>query len=379
MLIPPDDPLQEARLVPPPPRLGPPRFVRPVRVDPTGVAGPTSAQVRGKRWRRSGRGWALPSDTVFDQPAQRIVEAAAGLGPGEAVTGWGSIHLAGARYFDGTTTIARATLPVRLLVSWDRRCGSGVSLSRATLSPEEVVLRHGVPCTNVHRALLDELCATRDLRDAVVLVDMVLHAELTSLARFSAYLAAVPRRRGLRMARRAVAMAVEGAESPRETVMRLVWVLDAGLPRPLCNVTVFDLRGKFVARPDLLDPVRGVVGEYDGENHQDTRRRRKDIDREARLRNVGLELFTFVAGELHAREAAARRMLSAVERARRSAHPRRWTLEPPGKGPDSLDDRLRLREVMTEFTRGKAALAALQGDTPSSPASPAGRQHPPKP
>ncbi|QIX25499.1 hypothetical protein ncot_02020 [Nocardioides sp. JQ2195] len=371
--IPPEDPLQEARLVPPPPRLDPPRFVPPVRLDSTGAAGPTRSQARGKKWRRCGHGWVVEDHGEIDQPAQRIVEAAVGLSPGEAVTGWCSIHLARARYFDGATTIRRTNLPVRVLVGWDRRSSEAATYSRAALSRDEIVLRHGIPCTNIHRALLDELCVTSDIRDAVVLVDMVLHAELTSLNRFEAYLAGAPRRRGLRMARRAVALAVEGSESPRETLMRLVWVLDAGLPQPLCNRSVHDLSGRFVARPDLLSSEFGVVGEYDGENHRETRRRRRDIDREAKMRNLGLEVFSFVAGELHDREAAARRMLGAVARARRSRLPRRWSTEPIGPGPDSLDDRLRLREVMTKFVRGEVALADLLRETPASPASPAAR------
>lgn len=91
------------------------------------------------------------------------------------------------------------------------------------------------------------------------------------------------------------------------------------------------------------------------------------------MRNLGLEVFSFVAGELHDREAAARRMLGAVARARRSRLPRRWSTEPIGPGPDSLDDRLRLREVMTKFVRGEVALADLLRETPASPASPAAR------
>ena len=38
-------------------------------------------------------------------------------------------------------------------------------------------------------------------------------------------------------------------------------------PRPLCNVPVFDRFGQHIGTPDLLDPVAGVVGEYDGALH----------------------------------------------------------------------------------------------------------------
>ena len=46
--------------------------------------------------------------------------------------------------------------------------------------------------------------------------------------------------------------------------MRLVWRLDAGCPWPLCNAPVFDLAGELLGVPDLIDPVHGVYGEYDG-------------------------------------------------------------------------------------------------------------------
>ena len=35
--------------------------------------------------------------------------------------------------------------------------------------------------------------------------------------------------------------------------MVLVWVLDAGLDPPLCNREVFDLDGRLIGVPDLLD------------------------------------------------------------------------------------------------------------------------------
>ena len=45
--------------------------------------------------------------------------------------------------------------------------------------------------------------------------------------------------------------------------MRLVWVLDAGLPAPLVNQHVGDERGRLLGKADIFDPVAGVFGEYD--------------------------------------------------------------------------------------------------------------------
>ena len=57
--------------------------------------------------------------------------------------------------------------------------------------------------------------------------------------------------------------------------MRLVWVMDAGLPTPLCNEPVFSLDGQLLGYPDLFDPEAGSVGEYDGADHKDGKRHRE--------------------------------------------------------------------------------------------------------
>src|SRR3954447_802486 len=67
--------------------------------------------------------------------------------------------------------------------------------------------------------------------------------------------------------RAALDLASEDSRSPNETRMRLVWVLDAGLPVPAVNQPVYDLDGRLLGVADLLDVAAGVVGEYDGEDH----------------------------------------------------------------------------------------------------------------
>lgn len=59
----------------------------------------------------------------------------------------------------------------------------------------------------------------------------------------------------------------ENAWSPMEVEMYHHWTVLAGCPPPLVNVPVFDLAGRHLATPDLLDPVTGVAGEYAGAVH----------------------------------------------------------------------------------------------------------------
>ena len=112
--------------------------------------------------------------------------------------------------------------------------------------------------------------------------------------------------------------------------MRLVWVIDARLPPPLCNKPLFDLRGKLLGYPDLFDPVAGVVGEYDGTDHTRQDRRKSDAAREELFRDHGLEYFDLVRGDLADTERVVRRMHGARSRAKfLPPDQRKWTLEPP--------------------------------------------------
>ena len=112
--------------------------------------------------------------------------------------------------------------------------------------------------------------------------------------------------------------------------MRLVWVLDARLPVPLCNQPVFSLNGDLLGYPDLFDPVAGLVGEYDGADHLRDDRRSRDRTREERFRDHGLEYVAVVRGELNRVALVVRRLRAAYSRALFLPSDRcRWTLEEP--------------------------------------------------
>lgn len=67
-------------------------------------------------------------------------------------------------------------------------------------------------------------------------------------------------------------------------------MLDAGYPHPLVNRPVFDRNGQLLAIADLLDPVSGTVGEYDGAEHRKAGRHSGDVGREDWSRRHGLEV-----------------------------------------------------------------------------------------
>ena len=85
--------------------------------------------------------------------------------------------------------------------------------------------------------------------------------------------------------------------------MRVLWQLQMGSRPLLCNRPIFDADGNHLFTPDLLDPVAGIVGEYDGADHRVVDRRRTDLDRiEREARELGSRLG--LAGVTAAREGA---------------------------------------------------------------------------
>lgn len=303
-------------------------LVRPVPVDPSGQEGPTRKQARGPHWRTTSPGLFVPA-TMSDEPVeQRIVEAHAHAGERSVVTGWAALRLHGSGFADGLARDGRTRLPVPVATNGERRAPSpGLLLVRLRVPEDEVVVRHGVRCAVVERALFDEMRRLRDPGEMAVAVGSVCAADLTSVPRMRRYAAGRRWYRDVRTVVAALEMSVEDCRSPQEDRFRLIWEYDAAWGRPLCNRPVLDECGRLVAVPDLLDVDRGVVGEYAGADHRDIDRHESDIAREAALRGVGLEYVEVVARDLRDPPKVVARMQEAEQRALLLT--RRWQVGPP--------------------------------------------------
>ena len=110
-------------------------------------------------------------------------------------------------------------------------------------------------------------CAELDLVDAVAAGDWLLHLGRCSYDDLRRAVAA-HRGTGAPAARRAVRLVRGGAESSRETLVRLMLAL-AGLPEPRCNLGV-GTAGALIGRGDLVYVEFGLVVEYDGRQHADS-------------------------------------------------------------------------------------------------------------
>ena len=308
----------------------PDNLVAPVPVDPTGKRGPTKRQASGKRFRQTSAGLYVPSDVDETVVEQRIYEQAHRIRSGGAVGGWAALRWRGAAYFNGVSMTGEPR-PVPLVVgNHPLRSDPRVHIDRARIAQTERVWNGGIWLTTVQRALFDAMRTADSEREAVVMMDMAAAARLISVGLMSCYVEQRNAWTGVPLVRIALALASDDSRSPQETRMRLVWVLDAGLPPPLCNVPVFSKAGLFLGIPDLFDPIAGLVGEYNGADHKELDRRRSDNAREARFRDVGLEYFDLVEGDLRDRPSVVSRMHETRSRARFASPERReWTLTPP--------------------------------------------------
>ena len=318
----------EFRPVCPPPT----GLVRPVRPDPQGITGPTPGQARGPGWRQTSHGFFVPASVPDTVPEQRILEQSMRLHGGGAVTGWAGCRLARAAYFDGLASDNATRHPVPLLVpaSSGLRSLGGSTVSREPFGPEELRRVAGITTASPVRSLFDEMRRVTDPRDAVVAMDMMTAAVQVSVAEMHEYLSARTAWRRSRQVAWALQYASERSLSPGEVSLRLVWELDARLPRPLVNQPVFTPSGRLICIADIFDPVAGVVGEYDGATHLRMGRRTRDIAREELCRRAELEYFKVTAVDMLDRAKVVDRLLVTRARAPYLRGRRgEWTLEAP--------------------------------------------------
>ncbi|HYJ67783.1 MAG TPA: hypothetical protein VEX15_08980 [Nocardioidaceae bacterium] len=174
----------------------------------------------------------------------------------------------------------------------DRR---GVYVRRCAIPQGQRVGIGGLRLATSERTIV-ELAEDLSLIDLVVAIDGALHrgdCDLASLRR-----AVVPRRRGVRVLRRAIELADGRSESPWETILRLVHVLCGVTVTPQYVVT--EDNGTFVARGDLRVGNSRRLHEYDGAVHRELNQQRDDLRRDKALSRIYWERYGFAAPEIRA-------------------------------------------------------------------------------
>jgi hypothetical protein len=308
-----------------------PGIVAPVRIDPSGETGPTPGQARGRSWRASSRGWYVPSDVDPTHPWQRAVEASVCLPGYGGVTGWAALSWEHGRWFEGLASDGVTPLPVSLATGLKHvRAQPGIAISEERCSPRDLVVVDGLWITRSVRSVSFEMRYAASDWAAAEALDLAAYSDLVSIAELREYAGDHPGWTGIPRCRAALELAEENSWSPTEVRMRQVWQDLAGRGRPLCNTPVFDRRGHLIGVPDLLDPVAGVVGEYDGSLHLAGKQRARDVRREGRFRSHGLEYVTMVSADLPDPWDFVARLATAYSRATPMAPAHRsWTIQPP--------------------------------------------------
>lgn len=301
----------------------------PVRVGRGG--GPTRGAAAGPLWRRTSRGLVVPTWVDSEEPHQRIVEAAAALADYGGVTGWAGLRWAGATWFEGRDGRGGLRPVVLALMHGEIRSQPGFVVTSERLPPRDLTTHDALPITTHVRSVCFEMRYAPSDRDAVVILDMALMDDVVSIGEVTRYVERLQGWIGVGRCRVALAHADENSWSAQETRLRLIWVVDLKLPPPLCNHPVFDLAGRHVGTPDLIDVEAGLVIEYEGGLHLDRRRRGRDLQKEAAYRSLGLEYVVMVAADISSRETTIiPRLVQARQRARfAAASSRAWTVQPP--------------------------------------------------
>jgi len=240
--------------------------------------------------------------------------AVARLGPSAVVSHETAALLHGLSLLGAPPAVLTVTRPSGV---GSRSGKPGVRIHCAALPAEHVGGRLGVPVTTVPRTVVD-LARMLDLRAGVVVADSALQQKLTSRRELLAVIAACPRWRGVRTAAHVVEFADAKAESPLESLARVVFA-ECGLPPPELQVEIRD--SGFIGRVDFLWRKFRTVAEADGAaKYEDRSRASYEFRRDARLRDAGLEVVHFTWKDITSDAAA---VASSIRRAFERACSRR--------------------------------------------------------
>lgn len=219
------------------------------------------------------------------------------------VAGFSAAALHGSKWVDDRR-------PVELIHDNHHRA-VGIQLHRDLVEADEVETIGDVVVTSPTRTALDLGCWYPKMTavagiDALAAATEIKAADVELLAR------RYPGRRGIARARLAIELFDPGAQSPKESWLRVV-LIQAGLPRPQTQIPVLDEFGDAVAYLDMGWEDVKVAVEYDGEQHRvDRSQYTWDVRRLEMLERRGWIVIRVVAGDRPAE--VVRRVRAALAR-----------------------------------------------------------------
>lgn len=187
--------------------------------------------LEGTSWRRLGPStyaWAA----LADSPILKLKAACLRLPPIAAFSGRTAAWLHGIDV--EPCDPIEVTIPKGAGVS----ARSGLAVRRASLEKADVAIVQRLRATSVNRTLGD-ICSRLNLTEAVIILDMALHARIAKPAALSNYASTCSRRVGVANFRRAIRLAEPATESPMESRLRMLLVLGGcRRRRPRCHWSI---------------------------------------------------------------------------------------------------------------------------------------------
>ncbi len=190
------------------------------------------------------------------------------------LAGFSAAALHGAKWIDPALPAA--------IIDTNRRPADGIQTWEERIEPDEITIIDGMRATTPPRTALD-LARRWPLGFAVAAVDALTQATDLKVADVELLVDRYRGRRGMKAARAALELVDGGAQSPKETWLRLL-LLRAGFPRPQTQIVVRNEWGWVEAFLDMGWEDIKVAIEYDGDQHRSSRYQYvKDIRRLEKL------------------------------------------------------------------------------------------------
>jgi Protein of unknown function (DUF559) len=194
------------------------------------------------------------------------------------LAGFSASALHGARWIDPSQPAE--------IIDTNRRKAPGVRAWEEHIEPDEITVVNQMRITTPARTALD--LARRYPRGiAVAAVDALVQATELKMADVELLVDRYRGRHGMKAARAALELVDGGAQSPKETSLRLL-LMGAGFPRPQTQIAVRNEWGWTEAYLDMGWEDIKVAVEYDGDQHRSSRYQYvKDIRRLEMLDGYG--------------------------------------------------------------------------------------------
>ncbi len=253
------------------------------------------------RWKYT----AVHPDVYVSKGADRTLrlrtQAAALWVPEGVIAGRAAAALHGANWIGSSTPVE--------LIGTSRRPRAGVIVREERIADHEIMRLGNLTVTTPERSALD---LARHLPRAEAIGHLDALAAATGVKPDAVLTLAedYPGARGIRRARALLPLVDAGAQSPRESWLRLL-LIDAGFPRPTTQIPVSD--GYTTAFVDMGWDEPQIGLEYDGDQHRSDRRQFvRDIGRHEMFNRLGWLMIRVV--KEHSRAFILQRVQDAFDR-----------------------------------------------------------------